>query len=182
MIWGSHNCGYEDFCLLGYNAVHFVESKLTFQKNMSPPSSGSKNKPRKQMTSKMVSCFAYASTLKMDATCSSVTQLSFNGLHGVISYKIEPSFEENIFRKCCKTFIIIQVHTRTYIQCDSKLLSVFSWPVIFKSEEQDKTAHRIWKCNSKSFIWQRCTRNIDVGRKYDVMPQNGSNVILLFPV
>jgi hypothetical protein len=28
-IWGSHNSGYEYFYLLGYNAVQFLESKIT---------------------------------------------------------------------------------------------------------------------------------------------------------
>jgi hypothetical protein len=35
----------EGFCLLGYNAVHSVESKPTFRRNIWPPSSGSKKKP-----------------------------------------------------------------------------------------------------------------------------------------
>jgi hypothetical protein len=34
----------EEFYLLGCNAAQSIESQLTFQKNMSPPSSGSKNK------------------------------------------------------------------------------------------------------------------------------------------
>jgi hypothetical protein len=36
---------YGEYHLLGYNAV---ESQLTFRRNMSPPSSGSKNKPSKK--------------------------------------------------------------------------------------------------------------------------------------
>jgi hypothetical protein len=38
----------EDFYLLGYNAVKSTESQPAFQTNMSPPSSGSKNKPSKK--------------------------------------------------------------------------------------------------------------------------------------
>jgi hypothetical protein len=34
-----------DFSLLGHNAVQSAESQNTFQMSMSPPSSGSKNKP-----------------------------------------------------------------------------------------------------------------------------------------
>jgi hypothetical protein len=45
-IWGSHSGGYEEYCLLGYNAMYSVESQLTFRRNISPPSSGSKNKLR----------------------------------------------------------------------------------------------------------------------------------------
>jgi hypothetical protein len=33
------------FCLQGYNAIYSVEIQLTFRRNISPPSSVSKNKP-----------------------------------------------------------------------------------------------------------------------------------------
>jgi hypothetical protein len=39
---------FEEYYVLGYNAVQFVESQLTFRRNISPPSSGSKHKPRKK--------------------------------------------------------------------------------------------------------------------------------------
>jgi hypothetical protein len=32
MIWGSHNGGYEEFCLLRYNAMHSFESRPTFRR------------------------------------------------------------------------------------------------------------------------------------------------------
>jgi hypothetical protein len=38
----------ERFYLLRYNVVWSVGSQLTLQRNMSPPSSGSKNKPSKK--------------------------------------------------------------------------------------------------------------------------------------
>jgi hypothetical protein len=38
----------EEFCLVGYNAVKYVESQLTFWRNMSPPSSRSKNRLSKK--------------------------------------------------------------------------------------------------------------------------------------
>jgi hypothetical protein len=38
----------EDFYLLGYNAVQSEESKPTFQRIISSPSSGMKSKPRKK--------------------------------------------------------------------------------------------------------------------------------------
>jgi hypothetical protein len=44
-VWGSHSRGYEGFYLLGFNAVRCVKSQLMFGRNMSPPSSGWKNKP-----------------------------------------------------------------------------------------------------------------------------------------
>jgi hypothetical protein len=37
----------------------------------------------------LVSCWAYSSTLKMEAICSSKCWLPFNGLHGVIPQKVE---------------------------------------------------------------------------------------------
>lgn len=44
-LWGSHSNGYEEFYLLGYNAIHSVESQLMFWRDKSPQSS--KNKPSK---------------------------------------------------------------------------------------------------------------------------------------
>jgi hypothetical protein len=39
---------YEEYYLLWYNAVYSVESQPTFRRNISPPSSGSKNKQSKK--------------------------------------------------------------------------------------------------------------------------------------
>jgi hypothetical protein len=48
-LFQSHNTG---LCLLGYNIMYYNESRLTFQRNMSLPSSGLKSKPKaKQETS-----------------------------------------------------------------------------------------------------------------------------------
>jgi hypothetical protein len=47
---------------------------MTFRRNISPPSSGLKNKPPHF---KFVSCSAYSSTLKMEAICSSETSVDF---------------------------------------------------------------------------------------------------------
>jgi hypothetical protein len=41
--------GYEEYYLLGYNAVYSIESEQTFRGNKSPQSSGSKNKPNKYL-------------------------------------------------------------------------------------------------------------------------------------
>jgi hypothetical protein len=42
---GARGGNYEDFYILGYNAVWSVQCRPTFRKNMSPSSSGSKDKP-----------------------------------------------------------------------------------------------------------------------------------------
>jgi hypothetical protein len=44
-IWGSHSGGYEEFYILGYNVVYSDERQPTSRKNISLPSSGSKNMP-----------------------------------------------------------------------------------------------------------------------------------------
>jgi hypothetical protein len=82
-IWG-----YEEYCLLEYNAMWSVTSQPTFWRNISPPSSWW-NKPSnlplwKQVanylgmppTFMLVSCSAY-STLKLEAMCSSETLVGF---------------------------------------------------------------------------------------------------------
>jgi hypothetical protein len=68
------------FCLVGYKAMLSVESQLTFQGDMSIPSSGLKSKhERDQHKADSKLCFmllshlAYTSTLKMEAAYSSET-------------------------------------------------------------------------------------------------------------
>jgi hypothetical protein len=102
-IFASHSCGYEKYHLLGHNAVYSVECQPTFWRNISPPSSGSKEQvqletsakaggkqslcladlflKRKQISSAchLLSHWFLAklifSTLKMEATCSSETSV-----------------------------------------------------------------------------------------------------------
>jgi hypothetical protein len=82
--WGSEGCGYEDFCVLGYIAVQSVESQLTLRRNMSPIYSGSNSKTSKKASLrlpdscfKLISCLAYSSTMKIEATCSSEKSIGF---------------------------------------------------------------------------------------------------------
>jgi hypothetical protein len=71
----------EEYRLLGYNAMWFVESQPTFRRSMLLPSSGSKNKPSKKPVFAshfmLVSCLVYFSTLKMEATCFSGKSVHF---------------------------------------------------------------------------------------------------------
>jgi hypothetical protein len=48
----------------------------------------------------LVSCHAYSSTLKMEATCSSETSVDFHDLQGVISQGIELPIMLSKFRSC----------------------------------------------------------------------------------
>jgi hypothetical protein len=72
-------------CLLECNAVYSAESHLTIRSNISPPSSGSDNKPSKipalkQVVSRtftLVCCSTYYSSLKMQAVCSSARSFDF---------------------------------------------------------------------------------------------------------
>jgi hypothetical protein len=66
------------------------EFQRTFRRNISLPSSGSKNKQMKKQSLiatrfMLVSFLAYSSGLKTEVTCSPKRRLSFNTLHGVIS-------------------------------------------------------------------------------------------------
>jgi hypothetical protein len=64
-IPNSHNRGYEDFHILGYNAVYSVENRPTFRS-------------RKSATCfRLVSSLSYSSTLKMEATRSPETSVEF---------------------------------------------------------------------------------------------------------
>jgi hypothetical protein len=54
-----------------------VESQLTFRRNMSRPSSGSKIGAVLDICLKFVTCLAYCLTLKMEATCSSESSVDF---------------------------------------------------------------------------------------------------------
>jgi hypothetical protein len=67
----SHSGGYEEFYLLGYNAVQSVENQTTFRRNILLSSS------EFVLCFLLVSCWAYSSTLKMEATCSSETSIDF---------------------------------------------------------------------------------------------------------
>jgi hypothetical protein len=60
--------------------VYYIESQLTFQRNISPPSSGSKNKLSR---AKLATCFhtgfllGLFLSLKMEAICSYKTSVDF---------------------------------------------------------------------------------------------------------
>jgi hypothetical protein len=62
-IWGSHNGGYEEIYLLGYNAVQPVKSQPKFRKNVSPPSSGC---VMHATYVTLIFFLAYTSSLKME--------------------------------------------------------------------------------------------------------------------
>jgi hypothetical protein len=66
----------EEYYILEYNAVYSVGSKPTFRRNISPPSSGSKNEPRKKPALKQVASRALR-PWGMEALYSSETSNDF---------------------------------------------------------------------------------------------------------
>jgi hypothetical protein len=76
---------------LGQNVVQSVESQPTVRRNVSPLSSGSKNKQR--LCSLPALCWLFAWLILRSSRwrrrIPPNNQLTFNGLHGVISQKIE---------------------------------------------------------------------------------------------
>jgi hypothetical protein len=73
-IWGSHSSGHEELYLL--KAMQSSESQLTFQRNMSTPSSESKNMPSMRALFTICSQDDFLD-LKMEATCSPKTLVDF---------------------------------------------------------------------------------------------------------
>jgi hypothetical protein len=73
--------------ILGYNAVYFVESQPTFRRNISPQSSGSKEKfllpPATWFLARLIPW-----PRKWRECFSPKRRLTFNGLHGVISQNV----------------------------------------------------------------------------------------------
>jgi hypothetical protein len=64
--------------------MYFVESQPKFRRNMSPPSSGSKNNPRKKQ---------HDADNNVKSHVPQKPPLNFNGLHGVISLKVALLFK-----------------------------------------------------------------------------------------
>jgi hypothetical protein len=62
-IWGTHISSYEHFCLLGYNAVQFVESEPAFRGNISPPFSGSNKTDKKPVGNSSTCCLLHTAFL-----------------------------------------------------------------------------------------------------------------------
>jgi hypothetical protein len=133
---------FQEYCLLGYNSVKFVEGQITFRKNISPPSSGSNkpsNKPAcKQVASRsfmLISSSGYFLTPKMEAACSSETSLNIqrttrrcipkdSTLH---THRCENLKSYNIFSSCPKKMLPVVfafIHYLDYVnssnQCGSR--------------------------------------------------------------
>jgi hypothetical protein len=94
-IKGCHIAGDEEIHLLGYNAFRSVKSQPTFQRNIWSPSSRSKiHRARNQnSTCHLLSRWFFAWFILRSSRWRRHVlpkcPLTFNGLHGVISQKIE---------------------------------------------------------------------------------------------
>jgi hypothetical protein len=77
--------GDEEYYLLGYNAVYSVESRPTFRRNISLPSSGSNNKMSKSSACHLLSRWFLAQLIFKRRHVPPKRRSTFNGLHGVIS-------------------------------------------------------------------------------------------------
>jgi hypothetical protein len=81
MIWRSHSGGYEQFCLLGYNAVSPLKVNRRFEGTYRLHHQGRRicraRNQSERWQAEVVSCLAYSSTLKTEAICSSETSVDF---------------------------------------------------------------------------------------------------------
>lgn len=100
---------YKEFCHPGYNTMQSMESQPAFQSSMSPQSSGEEQ--TKQVTSML-----HAGYLKMTLTCSLETSVNSNGLHSIISQKID-------------LFVTTAVRTSSPALCNTSL------PIFFQIKE-----------------------------------------------
>jgi hypothetical protein len=132
---------------------------------MSPPYSGSKKNARNQRESwlcRLLShCFLthYYSILKMEATCSPETSLTFNGLRGIISQKIEELFSFTIVFKL-DIFLRMYTHSHAHI-CYGTVLSSDTNPSycglwedwrIYLSDLMTWTVHGKFRHDSGTFV------------------------------
>jgi hypothetical protein len=62
---------------------------------------------------------------------------------------------------------------RQFLECDSKLLSTFPWPIIFKSGEKNKLLMEYESAAQKVLYCNAVLAALMSGRKYDVINQNG---------
>jgi hypothetical protein len=79
-MWGFHSSGYEKLYSLGYNAVYSVESQRHFGGTCRLHLQGriiSQARSQREASNKQSSCFAYSSTLKMEATRFPETLVDF---------------------------------------------------------------------------------------------------------
>jgi hypothetical protein len=88
-IRGTHSSGYEEFYLLGYNAMQSVESQLMFGRNTLPPSLVSKN----TLCLLPASCWFLAWLILWPWRCTRHVppkrQLAFKSLYGLIFQNAE---------------------------------------------------------------------------------------------
>jgi hypothetical protein len=119
------------FWLLKYNAVQSVESQSIFRRVVSPPSSVLKSKwNKKSACFKLVSCFDYSPTLKMEASCSYETSVDFQWI--AWRYMPEDRTLRNNLCQSFKSYIPKNDLGTEIIRLRISLIIVFSHQSIFR--------------------------------------------------
>jgi hypothetical protein len=152
-----------EFCLIGYNAAYSVEIQQTLQRDISPPSSESKNKPNKkpawkQVTSRpsftLVSFLAYYSTLKVEAKCPSEIYVGFPQA----TWRYIPEYKTLHNHRCenLKSYIIEELSIKKSLELRLRCRYNKRWmvSVLFICQKYTFTQILQQNCENKIVCWK----------------------------